>query len=452
MLVLGASVLVMTVGVSAAILARTNMRAAQSDRAWDHATTAAHGALEVAGHHMNTHSAWRTGPNPIGPMAIGSATAVAIMLDPVDGDLDDDDTEGVRVYCIAHSGSATRYCSMAFTAGAINPLDALTRPMHSGGTLSIGANAYVQAGAGPLSAGVGLSIDTGATVNGSVLTGVLSSRGTVTGKITTGGQSIALPDAAAWTALSASAVRITFSSTSGLIERVALTPSQNPWGLPSLSGTYIIAVPAGQKLTIRSCRIDASLLVELGAGATLEIVERVLWDPENGGIAMLVRAPEGGDVLLGNSVAPFSESAINANLNPLLAPYQGTSDILLDDTYEPAIRGVVHISGSPRTRIGDGFGLFGSLIVEGDAAINGSVTITTDPALIASPPQGFTKPREMRPVLGSYRWETLATLETATSSVSSPILDAATDLLGDVTDSLGITTAGAAQADKDKDK
>jgi hypothetical protein len=51
--------------------------------------------------------------------------------------------------------------------------------------------------------------------------------------------------------------------------------------------------------------------------------------------------------------------------------------------------------------------LVGSVIVQGNATINTAATLTANPALLSSPPTGYSDAStiKMAPVPGTYRWE-----------------------------------------------
>lgn len=426
-LVLGASVLVMIVGLAAAGIARAQLRSVTSAGDGSSAATAAAGAIEIALNALNTDSAWTsalTHGSTVGPLSIGDSAAVLTVLDPNGGSLVSAAGDTIRVFAQGKHRTATRYCSVEVVAGAIEPMDVLRLPMHSATGISIAGGVYASAGSSPVSTAGTLILEPGATLNGDAQFASVVRAGTITGSVTRLSMMPAMPGTDAWMTLTSRAIRLSYNSlTAGTLEKCVLSSTSNPVGMPNLLGTYVITVPAGQTLTIRRCRIDATLLVELGANSSLQLTEDIFWQPRNSGIALLVRSTQPSNVSLSNTVAAFQEAAVGANLNPIWSPFQGASDQTMDDAYVPMVRGIIHVMGTPEVRVGSNFGLIGTLIADGAISIKESATFATDPALLQSVPAGYTKPRAMRPVAGSYRWETAETLTAAGGRAASIDID-----------------------------
>jgi hypothetical protein len=110
-----------------------------------------------------------------------------------------------------------------------------------------------------------------------------------------------------------------------------------------------------------------------------------------------------GDVelLYESAGANLSESATSTNFNPYGAPYLGTDDADTDDLYPSEIQGLVHLTGNLRLK--GTASVLGTVICEGAVTADDNNEIVYDPNLYASPPWGYTTPKGMKILPGSWR-------------------------------------------------
>ena len=135
-LVLGASILVTVIGVSAVALARIRTRVSSAELPAAKARFAAQSLIEVALLRIAGDSNWRstyTSDTWTADEVVGDAIGAYKLVDELDDDLDNDPTHPVRLYTKATVGSAVRVCSVEL-ASAERP-NLLTNPGFEDGTI-----------------------------------------------------------------------------------------------------------------------------------------------------------------------------------------------------------------------------------------------------------------------------------------------------------------------------
>ncbi|HYE03079.1 MAG TPA: polymer-forming cytoskeletal protein [Phycisphaerales bacterium] len=410
LLVLGGAVIVTLMGMAAVTSSRIATRTAARGRDWAQAGLLATSAVEIAVARINRDVAWRSAhatgvPVVIGPL--GRGTLRYVLVDD-DGSLTDELTDPVQVLGIATVGDTTRCFSvMAAPASAGVPLPALSSIIHSAGTLSQLSGALSLDG-GPLTTNSSLTIAGTLTGNAECQTAVIT--GTVDGTVLTGVDPRAMPSPSVVAVYNQMASVIPWTSlVSQRIENALVSPSSPPTAAtpPSPSGVYAITVPAGSTLTIRYCRLRATLLVTLEAGASLRVLKSLLWDPPRPDFPCLIVS--GGalsNVEFGLDAARLSEPGTGRNFNPPSDPYAGLSDADLLDTYASELHGLYHIIGPSSTvRVTTEARFAGTLLAEGSVELINTASFSHEPGLLSVPPIGYTaRTGTMVPVRGTWQW------------------------------------------------
>jgi hypothetical protein len=399
--VLGASMLVTLIGMTALAAMRVERLAASAATDAEQARLYAQSGIELAAAWIAADNAWRTTYTSgiwtsdlhMGPSGDGRLTLTGI--DPVDGDLRNRPTDPVLLRASAVRGTARQIVEARLEARS-TPLDILALSLYVPGELRIRPGVTLSAWDAPVATGATLRND--GAIAGDAECFVSISTGTISGELTIGLLPRELPDPATLQLYRSLATPINPGT---LIDRRVLAPGNNPWGSPSPDGVYIIT--SDQNLTIRNTRIHGTLVV-IAPGRTVTIDSQVLMHAARPDHPVLI--VDGDLVLAFSSAGELSEAAINANLNPASAPYEGVSNNTRTDVYPSEIRGLVHVrgtllvTGTPR--------LLGAVIVESEsvsnaAEIRGNLEVRHDPRLVSNPPMGYARRVEMVIRPGSWR-------------------------------------------------
>jgi hypothetical protein len=394
-LVLSIATLVSVMGVSALIAVRVQLRSSEMSGHAQEATTCAQSGIELARLWISQDPAWRanraSGDWATGLPVSGTGT-VTVNVSDDDGSLSNDPLDPVRITATGYSRGARRMLRVTL-APELAPMSCLKSAIASGG--SAGGDADVTA-SGAI------------TSNGSmVITGIgvvdanVEAVGSISGSNYLGSKVSGAP-ARQFPASSdvfgyyiANGTTISFNSTSGKLEKMLLSPANNPYGgATNASGIYIINC-GGNKFEIKDSRIVGTLVL-LNAKSDSRIAESVNWSPAVANLpALLVQ----GTFSIDLKIAPLAESG-NAHFNPPHTPYNGVSNATMSDTFPSEINGLVYVSGglstsqSPTIR--------GQLVVGGLMYWRDALNVTYDPRYFQNPPPGFFDPPPMKPLSASW--------------------------------------------------
>ncbi|WP_068129718.1 carbohydrate binding domain-containing protein [Roseimaritima ulvae] len=378
---------------------------ASMQRDWNESAVLASSAVEYALTKLGNDPDWRTAyadrvaGNYSDPLALGRGTIRWQLEDPVDGDLTDNPDDPVRIYGLGTVGSSQRVFSMlAWPAGS--PLDALRSAVHAGGNLDVTCSLDVRNG--PATANDELQIATG-TLLGDVEVTSVDRPDSVVGTVTKLPVPKTMPSSivyAVYEALASTIPPTDLGSGSDLVlEDALVSPDQAPTTgtVANPDGVYRIQLADYQSLTIRDCRIEGTLLVELGRYATLSIGPRVLWQPARSDYpALLVdgTADYSGEVMIECS-GDLDEANTGVNFNPATTPYYGDGDNDLSDSYTASLNGLLHIiRGDVGVNLSDTVirapnKIRGCILADGEVRIDQDSILAADPLLYAKPPQGY---------------------------------------------------------------
>jgi hypothetical protein len=412
LLVLSAGMLLSVIGIGIVTASRAATRAAGQEADLTEAALLAEAGVEWGMAAVAANAAgWRTAYThnvEVPAKTVGRGTVTFKLVDALDGSLSNNAADAVRLYGIGRVGSATRVYRVQLS-GTGATLDVLKAPAHAGGGLTVNGNVTVTGG--PLSANGLLKVATGKVVTGDVQGTSLQMDGTVSGTQTTLAAALPMPQAAAFDTYKAAATVIPYPA-GGSIAKKVLSPGTNTVSAAAglnANGVYYIAVPAGQTLSITSSRLVATLVVELGTGASVVTSAAFAWDPPRADYPALVIKGTTGTVTLGGINGTLSEATSAANYNPAGTPSPyvgGSTDSLNDDTYPAELHGLVHVVGSAvTTAIGANLTLKGSVLADGAMTVAAGARLTADPTLAASPPAGYTAVTSMVPDAASWRWD-----------------------------------------------
>ena len=121
--ILGVSMIITVIGVSAVLASRVQTRMADSARRAQNAQHAAQSAIEFARLQIKNNAAWRSTYSNntwVSDVTFAQATFTFKLVDEIDGNLANDVTQPVRLHGKASSGSATRLLSVELAPDASN--------------------------------------------------------------------------------------------------------------------------------------------------------------------------------------------------------------------------------------------------------------------------------------------------------------------------------------------
>jgi hypothetical protein len=404
-LVLGVSTMIAVVGLGAIAVSRSQIRSTKAAADWCKAGIAAEAAVETAISLMNTQPTWRAdyvSGGRVNVGALGGSTVGFALLDEGDGELDKGDKDNVTVYGYGGAGHAVRKYSIECTYQPPPVLPVLQFGVYASDGVTAGTAAV---------SGAPLGTPT-LTVNGvltsDVRVGTLNNTGTIIGEVRTGEPAITTFSDGSLSSISSRAVNISYSSLpSGTISNAVLSASRNPYGSVSSSGIYFIRVPLLSTLRITRSRINATVVIELGLTARLEITDAVNWTPFDPTLpTLIVNATALSTVRISGSSSALSEASLNVNFNPVGTPYAGIEDSDRLDSYPSEIRGVIHsINALATFQMDNSATVIGCVICQGALTITGGANVTYDPQLLIDPPLPYrTGTAGMVPVAGTWRW------------------------------------------------
>lgn len=397
--VLGASMIVVVIGVGALLAVRARARTVEVANEAEEARLCARSGIELARLWISQDPNWRSAlsgsPWTI-EQQIGNGTVVLEVIDQVDGDPTNRPYDDIVLKATGTKGKARQILQVTLRAEP-TPMDALKYAIHTGGQLHVGGGKSLTVGTATVSTNGSLRND--GTITGNVEAWEASKVGDVTGTVVLGVPPKAFPASTVPEMYAALGTEI---NPGGTIDKRVLSPGLNPWGDADPDGVYVIRT-AGDTL-IRNTLIHGTLVV-ICPGRKVTIDSQVLFHPARADYPVLIVV---GDVefACNGSGTPLSEAAAGKNFNPPGAPYEGISDSDLLDEYASEIRGLVHVTG--KVELKQTTVIRGALISESTAvadAVNctGSPEIVYDPNLYANPPQGYTGSVEMPLQPGTWR-------------------------------------------------
>jgi hypothetical protein len=393
-LVLASALLVMILGLGSLLAVRVQRRTVELGLDATDARLAAQSALSIGLIHVaqdpNWRSTWSSG-TWIANKALGTATFSLKGEDPGDNDLGDSDEDALILTGIGRQGSAMHQAQVTLVP-VIEPLEALNMALHVNGTLNINGGKWLTVIDAPLSCNS--TFDNDGILDGDAEVGGLDSTGTITGSLTTGIAAKALPESAVFARYQARATVIVMS---GNIDKQVLTPTYNPWDSPNADGVYYIDTQ-DHDITIQNSRIEGTLIIDAGDKKVTLDNSVFMRNARSDYPVLMVKGDM--DIKHHGPTEVLSEAAESTNFNPVGAPYEGQTDNDKADVYPNEVQGLIHVTGT--LNLSDNGCVRGAILYEGSATCAGANTILHDPALYATPPDGYTYVRRMQISPGSF--------------------------------------------------
>lgn len=387
--VLSLMIMVFTIAMGAMLATRSQARAAAMYSDTAQARVLAQSAVEMCLLIMDNDPTWRrTRSNGywISNQPLGVGTVSVSVVNPL-GVLNRSDADPITITGVGNYGNAMQRTQIVL-AGASTPYSCLSAAMVSGGLMSLGSstvNAKNQtlASNAAITALLGsIDADVESILGGTGLFFLGSNRILATSRT--------LPNSNAFDFYTNVGVAIPITSIgtsngSRTIERVLISPKNNPYGgTKQTQGIYVIDCQ-NQKLVITNCRIVGTLVL-LNPGSGTVVQGSVSWVPAVSNYPGLMVQ---GNLSLAMSGTALSEATISTNLNPTGTPYtypSGTANVTVTDSYPSRIDAMVYASGDVTASSTNTIKM---LIANGSISVSGTLNLSYDATCFNSPPSGF---------------------------------------------------------------
>jgi len=401
--VLGSTMVITVIGLSALMLARVERTSAEGTADLSAARFYAQSAIEMGQHKIRQDSNWRTTYTSgvwEANRTIGSGKYTLEGIDPVDGNLSNSASDSLLLRGTGFEG-LSRYKLQVTMMAKSSALTCLQVAMHAGTSLTFNS-VIVQSNQ------VTISSNGSATANSGTVYPKVEAVGTITGTgymstITPGVAARTMPAATVFDYYLLNGTPITYASIpqSGgktTIEKVVFSPNSNPYGLvKNPSGIYVIDCLQGN-LIIQSVRIVGTLVI-LNPGV-VSVQGCVNWEPAIANYpSLLVR----GNAELAITNTALMESTYSVNFNPTSTPYQGVGDLDKTDSYPSIIKGLVYASGNVSTKTY--VTIDGVLVIGTTLTAQNNLNLTYRSTFYDNPPPGFVGAPEM--VISPGTWKQL---------------------------------------------
>ena len=393
--VLASSVLVTVIGLAALAAVRIQTRSALRAQDCAEARNCAVSAVELGLLFVTQDPNWRdnwTNGFWLSDKHLGDATFTLEGIDPQDGDLTDSEYQPLILTGTGTKGIA-RHKTQVTLVAVIKPLEALNSCLHAAGTVTVVSGKSIAVSGAALSTNT--TLDNAGTITGDAEAGTVAQTGTITGTLTVPADPKQMPEA---TVVSDYVGRATVIPYTGTIDKQVLSPGSNPWGTPDPNGMYFLDTH-GQAVLIRNSRIHGTLIVDTG-GNTLTLDNAVLLHPYRSDCPVLI-VNGNAELKFRSGTLSLSESAQATNFNPFGASYEDVWDDDMLDEYPNEIRGLIHVTGA--LDLQDTARVVGVIICQGAVTCEGFNSITHDPDLYATPPEGYTCVERMTVSPGSWK-------------------------------------------------
>ncbi len=403
--VLGSTMVITVIGMSALMLARVERTSAEGTADLSAARFYAQSAIEMGQHKIHQDSNWRTTYTSgawESNRTIGSGTYTLEGIDPVDGNLSNSASDSLLLRGTGFEGQS-RYKLQVTMVSKSSALTCLQVAMHAGANLSF-SSATVQSNQVTVSS------------NGSVTATTANVYPTVEAVTTISGTKYwstqtpgitprTMPDAMVYDFYTSNGTAITYSSIPSVsgkktIEKCVLSPNSKPAYVASTNanGIYVINCALGD-LRIRDCRIVGTLVILNPGVFTIE--NSILWEPAVINYpSLLVR----GNATLNYTNTALSESSLKVNFNPASTPYQGgLPDTDINDSYPSVINGLVYASGAVATQ--SYATINGVMVVGTTLTAQNTLSLSYLSTYYDNPPPGFGGTPEM--IVSPGTWQQL---------------------------------------------
>lgn len=401
MLVLGVSMMVLTLALGAMAVIRTQLQNGRDDSDAADAAAYAHSAVEIARQVIASDPNWRTtytNGTWINQAAIGSGTFSVNVVNPI-GLLNKSANDPVIITATGTKNAAQHVMRVTMIPAA-QPLSCLSTALCAANNVSI-SNSIVQH-VGVLASNRNLS------ASESLIAGDVEAAGGIGGGVFAGRQATGtplrgMPDASTvFNYYLASGTPISINivpKVNGIatINRRLFSPSNNPFvsGASNPQGIYYIDC-AGATINVQNSRIVGTLVL-LNAGPNSALQGAMLAEPAVSNFPTLIVK---GDFRMAASGVLSEVGTPNVNFNPPGLAYNGISNSVTNDSFATDLQGLYYISGA--LSFSGSTSISGVVVGGSTVSITGNVSLNHDDRFVKNAPPGFDSPPILKPLAASW--------------------------------------------------
>ncbi len=305
MIVLFASLVVVSIGIGAIALARTQVHQAADIRDEEAARALALDAADQSLLAISNHSTWRTlYKNQTIQSSFASGTFSWQLTDPNDGNLDNNTSDSVLLTATGWKGlSKYILVFLLVSDGSCGPLPAGARTLNFG-TVLVDPSGNLNLNGGDLDSTQ--AVTNKGTISGNVQAPSVSGNGTVTGSVSNNPIGDNAPGQRVLNLYMARATSIP----SGNMNNVVLAPGYNPYGQMNTDGVYFMDA-GSTAVNIQNVRVNGTLIIRTTGGVT--IGGPVLLEHSRADFPALIVI---GDLTVNYNSGPNNLSESGHNFNP----------------------------------------------------------------------------------------------------------------------------------------
>jgi len=380
--VLGCAMVVTVLGVSAILVTRVEGKVMMGAADLAAARNLAQSSIDLGLFTMYNNTSWRTAIAPGAwrtNQAAGDGLISLSVTDPVDSVFSDTRWEPVTFTGTGKVREA-QYLLEATAVAQPLPLPALNTCLHTAGNVTVSLLKNITITGAPLS--MNGSVNGPGTINGNVQAGSQGTAATINGTSTIPSSAKEMPDTGLFLMYKNLATTITGVTT---IDRQALTASSNPWGTANADGVYYIDAGSND-FTIKRSRIQGTLLIKVATGKKVLLDTTVFMQSHRADYPTLI--VDGAlEISLTSASTNLSEASEGVNLNSMQAPFLGTYDSDMTDSYPNEVQGLVHATGAVSLKLTSI--IRGAIIALGNVSVTGTPQLIHDSDLYSHPPMGY---------------------------------------------------------------
>jgi hypothetical protein len=392
---LGIASLVAVMSVGALMAVRTQGKAADATNDSNEAVNYALAGTEMARLWIKNDANWRTSyTNRVAPWtvakkyAIGNGNFSVELVDPVDGNITNNNTDPVLVVSTGVKGAAKQKVQVRLTS-SVAPLTCLKSAGVAGNgivvnlsaTLSNASNATTNK---PVTSNKGISNTGTVQAPTEYVTTISGTYAKAPTKITT---ALQLPDpATAFDYYLSAGTSVSGSGNPITVQLLVLSPDQaSLGGSRNTQGIYVLDCQ-NKQVIIQNCRIVGTLVV-LNPGTGSVIQGSVNWKPAVKGFPCLL--VKGGTIAIKIAQAKLAENTTDkVSYNPPGTPDDaGVSNDTYTDQYASGIFGLVYVNSD--VSVANAATVY-NLICSGTLSVSNTYYPGYDSASLDNPPPGFT--------------------------------------------------------------
>lgn len=182
-----------------------------------------------------------------------------------------------------------------------------------------------------------------------------------------------------------------------ILEKVVLSPANNPYGSANGEGIYVINC-FGNKINARKLRVDGTLVL-LNPHEESRLENQVCIRPAVSNFPSLL---VDGTIQIRTVAQNLKEADEGVNYNPPGSPFEGDEDTDQSDEYSSRIQGLVYVSGRMDLMSYFNISQFKGVVVCGSMTATTATSLEYDGTYLLNPPPGFAAGSVMQVIPGSW--------------------------------------------------